>query len=59
VNPTVVTKARVKRLREPAPTQFRLRVGDFRVFYNVEEAAVLVVQILGKQDTADYLGGSS
>jgi mRNA-degrading endonuclease RelE of RelBE toxin-antitoxin system len=59
VNPTVVSKARVKRLREPAPTQFRLRVGDFRVFYDVEEAAVLIVQILSKQDTADYLGGSS
>jgi mRNA-degrading endonuclease RelE of RelBE toxin-antitoxin system len=59
VNPTVVSKARVKRLREPAPAQFRLRVGEFRVFYDVEDAAVLVIQILSKQDSADYLGGSS
>jgi mRNA-degrading endonuclease RelE of RelBE toxin-antitoxin system len=59
VNPTVVSKARVKRLREPAPTRFRLRIGDFRVFYDVEDAAVLIIQILSKQDTADYLGGSS
>jgi mRNA-degrading endonuclease RelE of RelBE toxin-antitoxin system len=59
VNPTVVSKARIKRLREPAPTQFRLRVGEFRVFSDVEEAAVLIVQILSKQDSADYLGGSS
>jgi mRNA-degrading endonuclease RelE of RelBE toxin-antitoxin system len=59
VNPTVVSKARVKRLREPAPTQYCLRVGEFRVFYDVEEEFVLIIQILGKQDSTDYLGGSS
>lgn len=59
VNPRVESKARVKRLREPAPTQYRLRVGEFRVFYDVEDETVLVVQILSKQDTHDYLGGSS
>ncbi|MGP0065381.1 MAG: hypothetical protein ACLQGP_17485 [Isosphaeraceae bacterium] len=32
INPTVVSKARVKRLREPAPAQYRLRAGEFRVF---------------------------
>ncbi len=59
VNPTVVSKARIKRLREPAPTQYRLRVGEFRVFYDVEEETVLIIQILSKQDSHDYLGGSS
>ncbi len=59
VNPTVVSKARIKRLREPAPTQYRLRVGEFRVFYDVEEETVLIIQILSKQDSQDYLGGSS
>jgi mRNA-degrading endonuclease RelE of RelBE toxin-antitoxin system len=59
VNPTTESKARVKRLREPAPTQYRLRVGEFRVFYDVEEEAVLVIQILSKQDSSDFLGGSS
>jgi len=57
VNPTVVSKTRIKRLREPAPTQYRLRVGEFRVFYDVQETAVLVIQILSKQDSIDYLGG--
>jgi mRNA interferase RelE/StbE len=57
VNPNVVSKSRIKRLREPAPTQYRLRVGEFRVFYDVGETAVLVIQILGKQDSIDYLGG--
>jgi mRNA interferase RelE/StbE len=58
VNPTVTSKSRIKRLREPAPTQYRLRVGDFRIFYDVEEEAVLIIQILSKQDCSDYLGGS-
>jgi mRNA interferase RelE/StbE len=58
VNPTMASKSRIKRLREPAPTQYRLRVGEFRVFYDVQEEAVLIIQILSKQDSNDYLGGS-
>jgi len=58
VNPTIVSKARIKQLREPAPTQYRLRVGEFRVFYDLEEEAVLIIQVLSKQDSIDYLGGS-
>ena len=57
VNPIIVSKSRIKRLREPAPTQYRLRVGEFRVFYDVEEQAVLIIQILSKQDSIDYVGG--
>jgi mRNA-degrading endonuclease RelE of RelBE toxin-antitoxin system len=59
VNPTTESKARIKRLREPAPTEYRLRVGDFRVFYDVDGQAVLVIQVLSKQDSSDFLGGSS
>jgi mRNA-degrading endonuclease RelE of RelBE toxin-antitoxin system len=58
VNPTATSKSRIKRLREPAPTQYRLRVGEFRVFYDVAEEAVLIIQVLSKQDSNDYLGGS-
>ena len=32
VNPTIASKSRIKQLREPAPSQYRLRVGEFRVF---------------------------
>src|SRR5271155_4503028 len=56
VNPTIVSKARVKRLREPASTQYRLRVGDFRVFYDVEKETVVIIQILSKLDSLRYLG---
>ena len=58
-SPVGVSRSRIKRLREPAPTQYRLRVGEFRVFYDVQEEIVLVIQILSKQDSQDYLGGSS
>ena len=59
VNPTMESKARVKRLRQPAPTQYRLRVGEHRVFYDVDGKTVFVIQVLSKQDSLDYLGGQS
>jgi mRNA interferase RelE/StbE len=43
-NPTVTSKSRIKRLREPAPSQYRLRVGEFRIFYDVEEQVVLITK---------------
>ena len=55
VNPTMESKARVKQLRQPAPTQFRLRVGEFRVFYDVELETVQIVQILSKAEAISYL----
>ncbi len=59
VNPTLESKARVKLLRQPAPTQYRLRVGEFRVFYDVVQEAVLVIQILSKEESIAYLGEQS
>jgi mRNA-degrading endonuclease RelE of RelBE toxin-antitoxin system len=59
VNPTMESKARVKRLRQPAPTQYRLHVGEFRVFYDVDQVTVLIINVLSKMDSIDYLGGSS
>lgn len=58
VNPTLESKARVKRLRPPAATAYRLRVGDFRVFYDVEGAVVQIIQILSKAQAIRYLGDS-
>jgi mRNA-degrading endonuclease RelE of RelBE toxin-antitoxin system len=57
VNPIIVSKSRIKRLREPAPTHYRFRVGEFRVFYDVVKEAVLIIQVLSKQESIDYLGG--
>ena len=58
VNPTLEGKASVKQLHQPAPTQYRLRVGEFRVFYDVEQTNVYVVEIVSKQDAIVYLEGS-
>ena len=57
MNPTLESKARVKKLRQPAPAQYRLRVGEFRVFYDVEPQHVSIVRILSKADAIAYLGG--
>jgi mRNA interferase RelE/StbE len=55
VNPTLESKARIKLLRQPAPTQYRLRVGEFRVFYNVVSEVVQVIQILSKEEAIGFL----
>lgn len=42
--PTRVSRSRIKRLDPALVAEFRLRVGDFRVFYNVEvERSVVVI----------------
>jgi mRNA interferase RelE/StbE len=56
VNPTLESKARVKKLRQPAPAQYRLRVGEFRVFYDVEAQHINVLRILSKLEAIAYLG---
>lgn len=59
--PTKVSKSRIKRLRELAHPQYRLRVDDLRVFYDVEGDAVQVLAIVAKSDAAEWLrqaGGS-
>jgi len=55
--PTRVSKTTIKRLRQPAPTQFRLRVGEYRIFYDVENDVVSIVQLLSKEDSIRFLGG--
>lgn len=58
VNPIQESKAKIKRLRQPAPTQYRLRVAEYRVFYDVLDQSVYVIQILGKADSTSYLEGT-
>ena len=56
-DPLTESRARIKRLRQPAPAQFRLRVGDFRVFYDVSESVVKVIRILPKQNAVRFTEG--
>ncbi len=53
--PTRVSKSRIKRLRGLARPQYRLRVGDIRVFYDVAGAEVRVLAIVAKADADAWL----
>ncbi len=57
--PTRTSRSRIKRLRSLQSPEFRLRVGEFRVFYDVDEAAqrVTVLRILSKEEALRYLEG--
>ena len=48
--PTTLSKSRIKQLRQPAIAEYRLRVGDFRVYYDVnsQENTVTVLRIWEK-----------
>jgi mRNA-degrading endonuclease RelE of RelBE toxin-antitoxin system len=53
--PTQLSKSRIKRLRGRPPADYRLRVGDYRVFFRVVRDEVHVVRVMHKKDTARYL----
>jgi mRNA interferase RelE/StbE len=46
--PKKVSRSRIKRLRGLERPQYRLRVGDTRVFYDVKEERVEVLAIIPK-----------
>ena len=49
------SRSRIKRLRGLSRPQYRLRVGDIRVFYDVAEGMVEVLAIVPKSETAAWL----
>ena len=53
--PTKVSRSRIKRLRGLRQPQFRLWVGDIRVFYDVTEAAVEILAIVAKHEAQRWL----
>ncbi len=55
-SPTKESRSRVKKLRGIADPDYRLRLGDYRVFYNVDvvERRVKVLRILHKEQTRKY-----
>jgi len=53
--PTRVSRSRIKRLRGTRKPQFRLRVGDVRVFYDVREGEVEVLAIVEKSEASEWL----
>jgi mRNA-degrading endonuclease RelE of RelBE toxin-antitoxin system len=57
VNPTLESKARIKRLSGNVFPPYRLRVDDFRVFYDVEEeiARVTIYGVISKAEANEWL----
>ena len=53
--PTKVSKSRIKRLRGLRQPQYRLRVDDIRVFYDVTETEVQVLAIVTKAEAQSWL----
>jgi len=53
--PTKVSKSRIKRLRGLSKPQYRLRVGDIRVFYDVTETQVQILAIVTKAEAQAWL----
>jgi mRNA interferase RelE/StbE len=53
--PTKTSRSRIKRLRGLAQPQYRLRVDDFRVFYDVVGEEVQVLAILSKPVVEPWL----
>jgi mRNA-degrading endonuclease RelE of RelBE toxin-antitoxin system len=52
---TKTSKSRIKRLRGVRKPQYRLRVGDVRVFYDVIEHRVEVLAVVAKSQAAAWL----
>lgn len=53
--PARTSKSRIRRLRGLARPQFRLRVGEVRVFYDVVENRVEVLAIVRMSDAEAWL----
>jgi mRNA-degrading endonuclease RelE of RelBE toxin-antitoxin system len=53
--PTRVSKSRIKRLRGLSQPQYRLRVGEVRVFYDITPEVVQVLTIVTKDEAAAWL----
>jgi mRNA interferase RelE/StbE len=53
--PTKVSRSRIKRLRGLMRPQYRLRVGEVRVFYDVSDTAVEILAIVSKSEAEEWL----
>lgn len=53
--PTKTTRSRIKRLRGLSRPQYRLRVGEVRVFYDISGPTVEVIAIVAKSEAESWL----
>lgn len=48
------TRTAIKRLRGRQDATYRLRVGDFRLFYDVDGQTVTIIAVLHKRETETF-----
>lgn len=53
--PGKTSRSRIKRLRGLTKPQYRLRVGEIRVFYDVSDGVVEVLAIVAKSEADTWL----
>jgi mRNA interferase RelE/StbE len=53
--PEKISRSRIKRLRGLRQPQYRLRIGDIRVFYDVSDSAVEILAIVEKPEAQQWL----
>jgi mRNA interferase RelE/StbE len=53
--PTKESQSRIKRLRELTRPQYRLRVNDIRIFYDVVDEVVEIIAVIAKPQAAEWL----
>jgi mRNA-degrading endonuclease RelE of RelBE toxin-antitoxin system len=53
--PEKVSKSRIKRLRGTSRPQYRLRVGEIRVFYDVTDDTVEVLAVVARSEAESWL----
>ncbi len=56
--PTKLSQSRIKRLRGLSRPQFRLRIDETRVFYDVTHETVEILAIISKAQAAAWLAAS-
>src|SRR6202035_3760401 len=53
--PTKISRSRIKRLRGLRRPQYRLRIGEVRVFYDVSKSTVEILAIVAKSEAGQWL----
>lgn len=53
--PRKASRSRIKRLRGLSRPQYRLRIGDVRVFYDVTDNTVEILAIVAKPEAQSWL----
>ena len=53
--PFLPAKTRIKKMTGFNPTLYRLRIGDFRAYYRIQNQTVIILAILHKKETKRWL----